>query len=572
MTALERDACLHAIGDLRAAPSASSRRAVVQRLALMFERSEQTVYSWLKMLGWESGRATRSDKGRGILTPEDLASAAAMAAKARNKRGQANLPGAEIHRVAQEQGHAVGKVSYGHLLRQMNKAGLGKRQMHAPDAAISRVPTHPNQVWFFDISIAIQWYLREKETGKKFDQYSDGAARFYEGKRANLAAINRVLHRFAIVDAYSGAYFVQYRYTPGERAEDVIDFWYEAMALKTTHELAQAMPFRGLPEYLVMDQGSANKSGIVQSLLRELGIKAEYHAPGNAKASGVVETRHNHWQRTFEGRLRLSTPVAELGEINGLAARFCANANSERVHSRTLRAAQQRTPMQLWATITAEQLREAPTREVFFQLASATPRVGTLTNQLYLRADGRHWQISGVNVHPQQKVHYRISPFAANGIRVWDQWERELAAEEIRFDQVSGHALNGRLHRWGDEEAKGATAPSTPAQKLARAVAAEEVVVEVPTVFDNLDRQIARHAYLVPEGKAWAAQASPVAAEPLLGSLEAREEVVRRLGQPLTREEGAWWREATRDGVTASQLEELLITFTTGAATTARHA
>jgi len=54
-----------------------------------------------------------------------------------------------------------------------------------------------------------------------------------------------------------------------------------------------------------------------------------------------------------------------------------------------------------------------------------------------------------------------------------------------------------------------------------------------------------------------------------MGSLEAREEIVRRLGRPLGAD-GAWWRDRIGNGVTPDQLEALWEEFTTADASAAR--
>ena len=554
MTDLEREAYTHAVADMLVAPDDHTRAAIAKRTAALTGRSLQTVYARLRQLGWQSGRKARADRGTSAVAVADLEPVSEMLAAARNKRGQPNLPGREAHRICQEQGMAAGTVSYGHMLRLLHRSGLGLRHMRAPEAAIPRVTDHPNHVWFFDISIAIQWYFRDEATGKKLDAYSDGDARFYEGKLHNFRKINKIIHRYVVTDHYTGAYYVRYYYSAGERAEDVVDFLWHAMSDKGA--LAQAWPFRGLPRRLVMDQGSANKSALVRNLLEELDIIPMYHKPKNAKASGSVETRHNHWQRSFEGRLRArKVPVQDLDELNGLAAKSAAVMNATRPHTRT-----KKPPMEVWVAIAPEQLREAPARAIVFQLATTSSRTATLTAELYLRAHPRKWQVAGEHVHAGQKVRFRLSPFCDVGIRVWDEFDRELAATPIDLDGV-GFPTTGHFHKFDDAEHKGATAPTTPAQALAREVLGGEREVDLP-VFSNLDQLLARQAYLSQPGIAWEARATAIAAEPVIASLTARQEIVRRLERPLSATEGAWWREAIGAGVTESRLDELYATFT----------
>lgn len=546
-----------ALADMRAAERAgspsSTRSAIVEHAAGILGVSVKTVYSNLKKLGWASGRKERSDKGDSKVKSEDLRQVATWIAKARDKRGDPNLTVKEAHLLAQEQGLPVGQISYGHTLRRLRQEGMDLRRMRAPEASIARVSSHPNHVWQFDISIARQWYFKGKE-GKRLAQYMDAGARFY--KPEHFKDVQTCIHRFLVVDHYSGAWFVRYYDTAGERAEDVIDFFYRAMSTKD--EVSGSYPFRGVPRRMVMDPGPANKSALVCNLLRELGVTfVEHHKARNAKATGSVESRHWHWERPFEGRLALC-PAENLADLNRFALRFCALMNQERPHTR-----HGRPPMDLWATITAEQLREAPDRETFLQLAATTAKTGTLDNRLWLRAKGRTWLIRGENIYPGQKVEYRLSPFISQGIRVSDDQGRELAAEEIRFDPV-GFPQNGRLHVWDDEEHRGATAPAPVAQQISREVVTNADLVRVEGLFDDLDERLARKTYLTRQGQEWAGN-SPLAQAPVLGLFEVIEEVARRLGRPLGGD-GAWWHERIGGGLTASELEAAWNEWTMSAA------
>lgn len=540
---------------LRGASRASDRRAVVQQAAHQLGLSEASVYRALKAAGWSSGRKPRKDRGSSAVAVEDLEAVARIMAKGRNKRGQANLPTKEAVEIAQGQGLAKG-AGYSQIARRLRQDGLSMVHMRAPEPSISRVSTHPNHVWQVDISVAIQWYLRDSDG--TIGQYSDAGARFYEGKRQNLAELRQVLLRYMVTDHYSGAYYVRYYYAPGENSLDVVDFLYRAMAAKSH---GTAYPLRGIPRRIVVDQGPAFKAQVVQQLVGRdgLNIELEYHAVKNAKASGAVETRHNHWQRTFEGRLALSA-ATDLTELNRQAEAFAAVANAERPHTRHGRA-----PMALWATITEQQLREVPSRDVFLQLATSAKREGVLTNKLHLRADGKTWEIAGAHVHPRQRVQFRLSPFIDQGIRVWDSEDRELAATELQFDQA-GFPVNGRRHVWDDDAAQGSSHKPVAAQKLSAEVASDAVAVRLDSVFDDLPERLARHAFLGGQrGQEWQpSQGQALVDSPMLGSIEARERVAAMLGRALTADEGAWWRARVGDGCSQAELDLAIDEFLGG--------
>lgn len=550
---------LRALTELRDCRSGQERRRVVRRAARTLGQSEQTVYRGLKRRGWDSGRAPRADRGRSAVGEDELRAVARIMAKGRNKRGEANVPTKEAVEIAQAQGLIPDAISASQVGRRLRQAGLSMGHMRAPSPAISRVSQHPNHVWVVDISVAIQWYFHD-EQGRALRFYSDAGARFYEGKRQNLADQRRVILRYLVVDHYSGAFYVRYYYAAGENSLDVVDFLHRAMAGKDNR---LSYPFRGVPRRLVADQGPGFKAALTRNLLDALDVEVELHLPGNAKASGAVETRHNHWQRTFEGRLAVAS-VNDLDQLNSLAERFCALHNAERALTRS-----GRPPMATWTTIRPDQLVEAPDRDVFLQLAATNRRTGVLNNKLQLRADGRTWEIAGSNVHPRQRLAYRLSPFTEAGIRVWDEHERELAATEIHFDPVSGFPQNGRRHVWDDDDAQGSSHKPVPAQTLAADVASDSDAVRLDQVFDDLDERLAKHAFLAAqqEGQVWQPSGGDgLADEPLLGSVEARERVAAMLGRPLGHDEAAWWRERIGDGCTQGAVDAAMHEFLHGVA------
>lgn len=543
------------IARLEGAETPTTRREYVRDMAGRLGISERQVYRDLADVGFGSGRQARADKGQSGITVAMLMPVAIAGGAARNKRGQPNLPITEVVRIAAEQGWEVGEYSYQHIARRLREEALSMAHLRAGEAAQVRRSKHPNQVWFFDISVAINWYFRD-ENGKYLDQYDDAGARFYEGKIENYKAVRKVIRRYCVTDHLTGAYYVQYFYAGGENAIDVVDFFYRAMSPKPGLELA--FPFRGRPTILVMDQGSANKSALTRNLLRELNIGTQYHQTGNAKASGSVESRHNGWQRSFEGRLRLS-PVQTLEELNTLALKTCVDFQSARPHSR-----HGKTPLVAWRSILPEQLREAPPRDVFFQLAHLSVREATLTNQLILRADNKRWQVTGFGVHPGQKVDFRLQPIDDHGpgIRVWDKLGRELAATAVTVDAWG--QMDAKGHTFGDADDTGSAHARTPAQQVVAALDAKEIDIRVP-VFAGLDDRIARQTFLPIEGTAWAAnEDSVVAVAPKLSAVDVRIEISLRLDRPMTPEEGDWWQDRCAHGVTSDELEALYTTFLRG--------
>lgn len=549
------------MGQMLHETSRKARAAHVKDAARRLGRSVNTVYRNLERLGWSSGRKRRSDAGESLLADEHCQTVARIMARGRNKRGRCNVTVANAHRIAEEAGLVPPGLSTSTVARRLRELGLDRTRLVAQEPGIFQASSHPNHVWFFDISVAIQWYFRDDD-GNKLDLYNDAGARFYEGKIENLQRRRKVIRRYLVTDHYSGAYYVRYYYGTGELAEDVADFLWHAMSEKSigrTH-----YPLRGIPRRIVFDQGSANKSALVANLLEGLGVETEFHAPGNAKASGSVETRHRHWQENFEGKLS-QRRAQNLIELNEWAEAEAAIACGELVHTR-----HGHPPSVMWNTIREDQLIEAPDRDVFYRLATGNLRNGVLTNRLVLRADGRKWHITGTSVFPGQRVAYKLSPFVDAGIRVWDGQGQELAATELQFD-VAGFPVNGPVRRWDDDSAEGFRNKTSAAKRIVQAVDDGDTEDDRLTgVFDTSRQRAERLGFLATKGKQWSASTlsrESVEAEPLLSSVDAREEVARRLNRALGAD-GDWWRERIGAGVTESQLDALFEEFTQETTTT----
>lgn len=548
MDPVVRQYCVEALEQLRAAPGSDG--AIARALASRLGVSVRTAYRHLDAVGWKSGRKTRADKGRSQVDDDAARVVAALTASGRDKRGRPNLPVEEARRIAQEQG-LIPEVSTSTVLRKLNQMGLGPEQMLSAELGTSRISRHPNHCWQVDFSPCLQWYIRD-DAGRRIDPYADGGVSFYRGKSQ---LPKKKLWRYVATDHYSGAYFVRFYWAEGENSLDLVDFLWHAFAEKRLH---RAFPFRGLPRRIVADQGAPFKSMIVQNLLKALEIGCELHAAGNAKATGGVEARHFHWQRRFDARLKLQ-PARNLAELNAWAEDFCAVQNGTREHSR-----HGHPPLEVWCRICPEQLREAPDRQTFFGLASGAHRTGTLTARGWLRADGKVWQIRGARLHTGQKVAFRLLPFVDEGIRVWDLRGNELAAQAIPFDDAGFPAAGAHRHVWDPEtpEEAGSTIPLTAGQDIAARVAAGEVEVRLPGVFDfaaDLERQV----FLSASGSTWSAppEAEPLLGTPLLGRVEALERLSAQLGRWLDDDEIETLGAAIGEGCTEADLPELLATL-----------
>ncbi len=538
---------VHAVGQLRQATAEADRRAIVAHLQEQLQASTTTVYRHLRAAGWVSGRKTRADKGQSKLINSDhVRDIAALVAKGRDLKGRPNMPVGHAVRVAQMTG-VLPDCHPSTVLRHLNEMGLGPRQMLAPVAGTTRVSLHPNQVWQVDVSPCLQVYWKDAD-GKKLEMYTDGQARFYPGKSHNFP--KRRILRYKAVDHYSGAWFAAYYYAEGENAADMVDFLWRAMAAKKR----AGFPFRGIPLILVADQGPAFKSAMVQNLLEALNITLELHASGNSKASGSVESRHYKWQRTFENLLPHDN-MPDLPVLNRAALDSTALWSGTNKHTR-----HGRPPLEIWMRITTEQLRETPDHDTFFGFAATNPRVGTLTNRLWLRADGRTWQVRGENVYPGQKILFRLSLFLPEGLRAWTESGKEVAVAEVQFNDVGFPISGAHFHVWGeDSEKKGSTVPPTAGQDLAARMAEGTVATpDLGRVFDTIRQEADRQHYLDAVGTPWSGSQTAMSAPLLMTRLLALERCAEQLGRWLSDDESAWLSEHIGDGCTEADLDTLL--------------
>lgn len=184
-----------------------------------------------------------------------------------------------------------------------------------------------------------------------------------------------------------------------------------------------------------------------------------------------------------------------------------------------------------------------------------------MTAHGWLRAVGRTWQIGGAGVYAGQKVSFRLCPFLAQGVRVWDGEGVELTALPLDFD-TAGFSNSPLSHQWDDAEQKGAAAAMSPARRLNQAVRSGEHVAPAIDPWASLDDLEQRQAYVAKQGAEWAPTAAATLGETRMDHVEAREEVARRLDRELSRDEGRWWKERVGDGITAAELDDAIAAFT----------
>jgi len=140
----------------------------------------------------------------------------------------------------------------------------------------------------------------------------------------------------------------------------------------------------------MMDMGSANTSGLFANLARRLQVKLIAHAPGNARATGMVEKARDIIERSFESSLRLA-PVQDLAELNAQAQRWARWYNANKVHSR-----HGKTRFDQWLTIAPDQLRIAPDEAFCRILLTHTPESRKVNDTLTVSFKGAEYDVRDI--------------------------------------------------------------------------------------------------------------------------------------------------------------------------------
>lgn len=256
-------------------------------------------------------------------------------------------------------------------------------QLLAPAPVTELASTHPNHVWQIDASLCVLYYLKPGADSRANGLQVMDHAQFYKNKPRNLARIaaDRVWS-YEITDHASGWIYVEY-VMGAESGENLCSVLISAM-----QDRGGADILHGRPEILMMDPGSANTSAMAKNLCRSLGIEMIVHAPGAARVTGQVENARNIIERKFEAGLRFQ-PVADLAELNALAARWRAHFNATAVHSR-----HKKNRSAVWMSIREHQLIKVPDVNVCRELAVAEPESRKVSPKLHVSFQGSDYDVS----------------------------------------------------------------------------------------------------------------------------------------------------------------------------------
>lgn len=405
------------------------RTALCKAAALDLGLSLATIYRKLEEVNVSATapRKRRADAGQsGLTRQEALAISAALIESARRNEKRLYSLGDAVDALrisgmirAESVNKATGELrpmSLSAISRALHNYKLHPDQLLAPAPVTELASTHPNHVWQIDASICVLYYLQPSAKVPGL-QVMD-ADEFYKNKPKNLARIaaNRVWS-YEITDHASGWIYLEY-VMGAESGENLCSVLINAMQERGGSDI-----LHGRPDILMMDPGSANTSAMAKNLCRSLGIQMIVHAPGAARVTGQVENARNIIERKFEAGLRFQ-PVADLDELNALAARWRGYFNATAVHSR-----HKKNRSAVWMSIREHQLIKVPNVEECRRLAVAEPESRKVTTKQRVSFQGREYDVSGV---PGVMVHDRV-------LVTRNPW-RDDAAQVVATD-ASGHEV-----------------------------------------------------------------------------------------------------------------------------------
>lgn len=394
-----------------AAPGAKG--AILDAACAELGLSRPTLYRYLAKVTVKPERKKRSDAGDVSLTRDEALaiSAILMASHRKNIKRELSITQAvetlrangeiKAERIEPATGEVL-PLSDSAIARALRGYRLHPDQLLRPTPAVELRSLHPNHVWQIDASLCVLYYLNartEREAGLQVMERE----RFYKNKPANLKRIEQDrVWSYEATDHNSGA--IKVRYVLGaESGANLTDCFIEFIQQR------EGDPVHGVPFLLMMDMGSANTSGLFTNLARRLQVKLLAHAPGNARATGQVEQSRDIIERSFESSLKLR-PVADLDELNLQAQRWARWYNANKVHSR-----HGKTRYEQWLTISADQLRIAPSVERCRELLTHEPEQRKVSDTLTVQFGSREFDVREVpGVTVGEKLLVTINPYHAD--------------------------------------------------------------------------------------------------------------------------------------------------------------
>jgi len=217
----------------------------------LFRRLEREV-------GWSSGRAARSDKGRTRVADRTLRYVATLQRESVRKSGQSIMAATTAASIASANGIEIG-VAPDTLQRLMRARKLAVKQQTQATPHVSMRAPHPNYLHQVDPSLCVVYYVGGK-------QHVMTEEAFYKNKLENYAKVKFKTWRYSLWDAASSALKAHYFQAAGETQLNLAEFILWAWSTGERH------PPYGVPLNLGLDPGSANTAHSIRALCDALDV------------------------------------------------------------------------------------------------------------------------------------------------------------------------------------------------------------------------------------------------------------------------------------------------------------
>jgi len=304
--------------------SGRTRAAIKRDFSSAYGCSASTLSRVLTDIGVRSHARADAGTRRKEVDEEVLRQIAAIQRSSLSLRKGVVMPAEDALNIAEDSGLVerglVAPEYYNAWLRD-HEASRREQMNPAPHTELRSLgPNHVHQV---DFSVAVNW--------KVFQGRPEYEHLIYKNKLPT-TGVPRLL-RLILVDHATGCFAVHYTCSTGETVAALLEGLYFAWAEKSIggESVKAAYPFRGVPQILMADRGSANQAGVTQAVVERLGV--QLNICEGARSKGTVEVSHRWWEEHFESRLRLKRPE-NVEQLNEWATDFAVRLCALKVHSR----------------------------------------------------------------------------------------------------------------------------------------------------------------------------------------------------------------------------------------------
>lgn len=381
------------LGERCAAADCHERKRLVQEFAARAQVNIGTVRRHLASKGYAPRRTKRKDAGTARVGADVVQWAEAIAGLKRKSSDRLTTLGA-IH-LAKRKNLIPGDAAEPALAAFVNRM-IRQREMQLDPADKTFRPArrldwkYPGYCLQVDATNCAQYFIKEKEGYRLADRTEVFCDKPDQGAP---------IIRYIATDAASGCFRVKYYQSNKERADDLIDFLHFVMTPASGDPFIRARePMCGIPEVLLCDRGSGNRSSFVRNFCDALEIELRWHAKGSPQAKGSVERHHGIWGEAFESQLSVD-PATSIEELNKRAWEYARWYNGVRIHRR-----HGVTRAQYYAA-TRTAVRLPPEREVCLECATSAAEPRTVSKELTISVAGRLYWVGRVEgVRPRGRV------------------------------------------------------------------------------------------------------------------------------------------------------------------------